>query len=199
MVSASRMTNILVVGERRPVFSGVLVQLNELGGGTKYEAPVVLKEQRVAIVLSRTTLPSGNPGNVIPGVLAARSSLFLSFPIEHGCWWVPVFSYGRLSCEASAFRAREFSEVLLATARRMLVVATLEEMSITAKVREPDRRLPIPARNRWPGARGLVLKVAQLGSTKLSARFRVAPSDGHRQYDMLSRQPLGKGASKRLV
>lgn len=76
------------------------------------EALAAMEQRKFRVVLSKLKLAHGSGRRLIPGVQMASGWLFLSFPVEDGCWWIPVIEAGWLSVKA-ALRSREFRSVLM--------------------------------------------------------------------------------------
>lgn len=122
MIVDSSNARVLLVGERRPLFSPLFKRLEERGYDTEYagscrEAIELMlhpcKAKTATVVLAKVLLPDGAGRRLIPSVTVARGSLFLSFPVEDGCWWIPAVRKGQLVRKATAFHSREFAKVLL--------------------------------------------------------------------------------------
>ncbi|MGH9561805.1 MAG: hypothetical protein ACRD3S_10150 [Terracidiphilus sp.] len=109
---------VLFVGEYQALSASVARVLNSAGcevrcAASCQEALALLQERRYRVVLSKSKLADGNPRQLIPATQAADGWLFLSFPVEDGCWWIPLMEEGQLCMEAVALHSREFSQVLL--------------------------------------------------------------------------------------
>ncbi len=79
-----------------------------------------MEERKFRVVLSKIKLGDGSGRRLIPATQMASGWLFLSFPVEHGSWWIPVVEEGKLSIQAVAMHSREFSEVLLKIVKAMM-------------------------------------------------------------------------------
>lgn len=111
-------TGVLFVGEYPALSSSVAHALKSLGCECHYaasceEALAMLQQGSFRLVLSKAKLPDGNARELISPVEAASGWLFLSFPVEDGCWWIPLMEEGRLCMEAVALHSREFSKALV--------------------------------------------------------------------------------------
>lgn len=109
---------VLFVGEYPALSASVTRALNSLGCERRYaatceEAMAALEERRFRVVLSKAKLVDGNARTLIPAMQAASGWLFLSFPVEDGCWWIPVMQAGQLCVESVALHSREFSKSLV--------------------------------------------------------------------------------------
>jgi hypothetical protein len=79
---------------------------------TYAEALGLLNRCRFDLVLSETGLPDGRASRLIPWLLGAPTSLFLSFPVDGTCWWLPAVDHGRQCWGSHALRPSEFARVL---------------------------------------------------------------------------------------
>ncbi len=101
------------------------------------EALALLGRPRFSIVLSKANLPDGNARGLASAVRSVSGSLFLSFPVEDGCWWIPVVRDGE-PCREVALRPRQFAEELLRAAKTALSRTT--GRSVIDRRRKPPRR-----------------------------------------------------------
>ncbi len=109
---------MLFVGEYPALSASMARVLKSIGCEIRFaasceEALAAMKQRRFRVVLSKTNLADGSARKLIPTVQTAEGWLFLSFPVEEGCWWIPVMQEGQLCVEAVALRSREFSKALL--------------------------------------------------------------------------------------
>lgn len=116
---------VLFVGEYPALSASVARVLNSLGCARHYaascdEALAALQGTNIRVVLSKSKLPDGNGRRLIPAAQSASGWLFLSFPVEDGCWWIPVMQNGELSVEAVALHSREFSKSLIRIVKSIL-------------------------------------------------------------------------------
>lgn len=136
MISLVHNALVLFVGEHPPVCSPTLERLKEVGCDIDYatrcsEVVKVLNEQKTpAIVLSKIILPEGHARKLAPSVGAVHGSLFLSFRVENGCWWIPVVLAGRTCSKDNALRPREFAKLLVTTASRMVAAVRASGRSL---------------------------------------------------------------------
>ena len=77
------------------------------------EALTAMEERHFRIVLSKSKLADGSGRRLIPAVRRASGWLFLSFLVEHGCWWIPVIEAGRPAVKVSAVHSRQFRSVIV--------------------------------------------------------------------------------------
>ncbi len=79
---------------------------------TYAEAHSLLNRHRFDLVLSETSLPDGRASRLIPWLVGSPTTLFLSFPTDGTCWWLPAVDHGQQCWGAHALRPREFARVL---------------------------------------------------------------------------------------
>lgn len=111
-------TGVLFVGEYPGLSASVARVLNGLGCERRFEAScgdalAALRTMKYRVVLSKAKLADGNARQLIPLTQAVSGWLFLSFPVEDGCWWIPLMQAGELCTEAVALHSREFSKSLI--------------------------------------------------------------------------------------
>ena len=99
------------------------------------EALAAMEERKFGVVLSKFKLADGSGRKLIPAVQMASAWLFLSFPVENGCWWIPVIEAGRLSVKA-ALHSREFRIALVEIVKAKVAGAPQESSTERATVLE---------------------------------------------------------------
>lgn len=119
---------VLFVGEYPALSASLARVLRSLGCECGYaktcqEARAAMEKRKFRVVLSRAKLADGNGRELLAATEAASGWLFLSFPVEDGCWWIPVMANGRLCMEGLALHSREFSQALLNTVKAVLPAA----------------------------------------------------------------------------
>jgi len=111
-------TGVLFVGEYPALSASVARALKSLGCECHYaasceQALAALQRRKYRLVLSKAKLADGSARQLLPPVESGSGWLFLSFPVEDGCWWIPVMEEGRMCMEAVALHSREFSKALV--------------------------------------------------------------------------------------
>lgn len=101
--------------------------------GSCDEALAAMEQRTFQVVLSKLKLADGSGRRLIPAVQLASAWLFVSFPVEDGCWWIPVIEAGRLSVVASAVHSREFRSVLMKILKAMAADMPQEPSEEAAK------------------------------------------------------------------
>ena len=100
------------------------------------EALAAMEERKFGVVLSKFKLADGSGRKLIPAVQMASAWLFLSFPVENGCWWIPVIEAGRLSVKAAALHSREFRIALVEIVKAKVAGAPQESSTERANALE---------------------------------------------------------------
>jgi DNA-binding NarL/FixJ family response regulator len=100
------------------------------------EALAAMEERKFRVVLSKFRLADGSGRRLIPAAQMASAWLFLSFPVEDGCWWIPVIEAGRLSVEGAALHSREFRNALVKIVKAAVAGAPQESSTQRANALE---------------------------------------------------------------
>jgi hypothetical protein len=95
-----------------------------------------MKERKFRVVLSKFRLADCSGRRLIPAVQMASAWLFLSFPVEDGCWWIPVIEAGRPSVKGAALRPREFRSALVKILKATVAAAPQESSTERANALE---------------------------------------------------------------
>jgi hypothetical protein len=104
--------------------------------GSCEEALAAMEERTFQVVLSKFKLADGSRRRLIPAVQIASAWLFLSFPVEDGCWWLPVIEAGRLSVKAAALHSGEFRSALVKIVKAKVAGAPQESSTERANALE---------------------------------------------------------------
>jgi hypothetical protein len=147
---------MLFVGEYPALSEYVTRALNSLRCEFQYapsreQSLAAMEEQAFRVVLSKSKLADGNARTLIPAVQKVSGWLFLSVPVEDGCWWIPVVQEGRLCFEAAALHSREFSKALVKIVKTMMAGASrgsAAERSIAPKSLVCGRLVNDPAKEK---------------------------------------------------
>ena len=134
---------VLFVGEYPALSASLARVLYSLGCECRYaetceEAMAAMDQRKFRVVLSKPKLADGNARKLTPAIEAASGWLFLSFPVEDGCWWIPSIENGQLCVEAVALHSREFSKALLNILKTILPVP-VEANPVTAPMGPASR------------------------------------------------------------
>jgi hypothetical protein len=108
---------ILLVGDNDTRPNYLMDRLTEWGGqchlaSCRYDVGVLLRSQRIELVLSRMRLPDGNAFELIPLVEGRSISLYSYLPAKDGCWWLPLVKSGAECISGPAMPELEFMEML---------------------------------------------------------------------------------------
>jgi hypothetical protein len=136
---------LLFVGEYPAMSPSLMRALSSLRCEWQYarsceEALKAMEERKFHLVLSKSKLTDGSAQRLIPAVKMASGWLFLSFPVEVGCWWVPVIEDGRPAVNA-ALGSREFSRTLLKIVKTIVARALPEAAAERSGTREEPVRV----------------------------------------------------------
>jgi CheY-like chemotaxis protein len=135
---------VLFVGEYPAVSASLTRVLNSLGCECRYaetceEALAAMEKRKFRVVLSKSKLSDGNARKLIPTIEAASGWLFLSFPVEDGCWWIPAMENGQLCVEAVALHSREFSKSLVNILKTILAPVEAQPAAGSSAIEQPSR------------------------------------------------------------
>jgi hypothetical protein len=114
--AGSGLSKALLVG-RRSVWSSSLLALFQgmrcepLFAGSSDEAAQLARTGEYDVVLSEVQV--SGPANALASVLlGCRTCLYYVFPVERGCWWLPVVRHGKNIYGSPALRPAEFGAEL---------------------------------------------------------------------------------------
>lgn len=136
---------VLFVGEYPALSASLARVLKSLGCECRYvetreEALAAMQRRKFRLVLSKAELADGDARKLLPATEAAVGWLFLSFPVEDGCWWIPVMESGQPCVEAAALHSREFSKSLLNILRTILPTPTEAKQDSSAPLMDAAGR-----------------------------------------------------------
>jgi len=105
----------LLLGESAKASSHLLSHLEQRGChcwfATSAEQGVALfNKHRFHLILS--TSPVGQATRMISLLGRSNCHAFYAYPVENGCWWLPLMNGGQECLGAPALRPREFAGVL---------------------------------------------------------------------------------------
>jgi hypothetical protein len=108
---------VLLVSNGPQVFSLSQRRLERKGcrcyfARSQRELEQLLNQMQFDIVLTTPRIEGGSTDWLGAALSGSRATLFYVFPVEVGCWWVPVLRIGAECVGASALRPSEFSDVL---------------------------------------------------------------------------------------
>ena len=104
---------VLLVGRNGSWGSVVLKSLEKFGCELAYEAPQTVTPRNARkgaydLILLDSTVPPEQRKDLASELAGSETSLFYTFPVENGCWWLPVLRRGQDCHGAPAFRRNEF-------------------------------------------------------------------------------------------
>jgi hypothetical protein len=109
--------SVLLVGRSGSWGSVVLRSLQKFECGVSYESP-----QRVTpefarsggydLILLDSTVPQEQRRELAAALSGSGASIFYTFPVESGCWWLPALRRGEDCHGTPAFRRNEFTPEL---------------------------------------------------------------------------------------
>jgi hypothetical protein len=59
------------------------------------------------LILIDSTVPMGQRKQLVCGLVGSDASIFYAYPVENGCWWVPVLLSGEDCYGSPAFRTEQ--------------------------------------------------------------------------------------------
>jgi hypothetical protein len=106
---------VLLLGESEKGWSYLKRRLEQNGchcwfAKSTEEALTLFDEQNFQLVLSTKPLPLAN--TMITRLEESNCSAFCCYPVEDGCWWLPIVNHGKECLGAPALRASEFVSAL---------------------------------------------------------------------------------------
>ncbi len=105
--------SVLLVGRNGSWGSLVLKSLEKFGAELFFAAPQTVTPEYVRksaynlILLDSTVLPEQRR-QLASELVGSSVSIFYTFPVENGCWWLPTLRHGQDCHGAPAFRRNEF-------------------------------------------------------------------------------------------
>ena len=74
--------------------------------------PEFVREAGHAIILLDSTVTPGQRRLIAAELIGSRATIFYTFPVENGCWWLPALLRGEDCHGAPALRRKEFPQEL---------------------------------------------------------------------------------------
>jgi hypothetical protein len=115
--AAASSSTILLVGRNGSWGSAVLQALEKHGCELSLVSPETatpdhVRESDPAIVLLDSTVSPEQRRMITAELAGSRASVFYTFPVENGCWWLPALLQGEDCLGSPAFRRKEFPQEL---------------------------------------------------------------------------------------
>jgi hypothetical protein len=104
---------VLLVGRNGSWGSAVLRSLEKCGCEFSFEAPQNVtpefaRKVTFDLILLDSTVSQEQRRELASELLGSHTSIFYTFPVENGCWWLPALRRGHDCHGAPAFRRNEF-------------------------------------------------------------------------------------------
>ena len=104
---------VLLVGRNGAWGTAVLKSLEKLGSELSYVTPhdvtpEFLRSGSYKLILLDSTVSPEQRKQISSELSGSEVSIFYTFPVENGCWWVPALLCGQDCHGAPAFRRNEF-------------------------------------------------------------------------------------------
>jgi hypothetical protein len=74
--------------------------------------PEYLRSGAYNLVLLDSTVPPEQRRHLVSELIGSNVSMFYTFPVENGCWWLPTLRRGQACHGTPAFRRNEFPNEL---------------------------------------------------------------------------------------
>ena len=107
--------NVLLLGETARGLSYLVCHLEQLGCACAFatsseEAIALVDRHAFHLILSTKPLHETDP--LVAALSESDCTVFFSYPVEDGCWWLPLVRHGQKCLGAPAARPREFVGLL---------------------------------------------------------------------------------------
>lgn len=105
--------SVLLVGRNGSWGTSVLKSLEKFGSELFFVAPQTVTAEYVRrgaynLILLDSTVPPEQRRNLASELIGSEASIFYTFPVENGCWWLPALRRGQDCHGTPAFRRNEF-------------------------------------------------------------------------------------------
>jgi hypothetical protein len=105
--------NVLLVGRNGSWGTLVLRSLEKFRSELSFAAPQTVTPEYVRkgafnLILLDSTVPPEQRRQLASELAGSSVSIFYTFPVENGCWWLPTLRYGQDCHGTPAFRRNEF-------------------------------------------------------------------------------------------
>jgi hypothetical protein len=105
--------SVLLVGRNGSWGTTVLKSLTKFSSKTSFVAQDAVTSKTVTqggfdLVLLDSTVSPEQRRQITSELVGSGTSVFYTFPVENGCWWLPVLRRGQDCHGAPAFRRKEF-------------------------------------------------------------------------------------------
>lgn len=132
---------VLMLGERTMAPSSLLARLLRNGCVCRFaESPHdgidLFREYKFHLILNTGPIPHAT--QMLPVLAGSQCSVFSSFPVERGCWWLPIMYIGKECFGSTAMRTAEFLKVL----DRTLAQIRVTQLTVAPTLSERARFIP---------------------------------------------------------
>ena len=108
-LTAGRSPRSLLVGRDTSWGIPLLRSLIRFGSEFSFVQPLRVTAEFVrkgayTLILIDSTVPMGHRKQLVCGMVGSDASIFYAYPVENGCWWVPVLLSGEDCYGSAAFR-----------------------------------------------------------------------------------------------
>jgi hypothetical protein len=105
--------NVLLVGRSRSWGTLLLKYLEKFGSDFSFASPQTVTPEYARnsdynLILLDSTVPAEQRRQLAAELVGSEASIYYTFPVENGCWWLPAMRRGRHCLGAPAFRRNEF-------------------------------------------------------------------------------------------
>lgn len=105
--------NVLLVGRSGSWGTIVLKPLEKFGSEWSFVTPQMVTAEYVrarafSLILLDSTVTPEQRRQLASELIGSPVSIFYTFPVENGCWWLPTLRQGQDCHGAPAFRRNEF-------------------------------------------------------------------------------------------
>jgi hypothetical protein len=116
-VSAVSSPSVLLVGRNGSWGKSVLKSLEKFGTELIFVEPQTVTSERIResaynLVLLDSTVSPEQRRQLAAELIGSSVSIFYTFPVENGCWWLPTLRHGQDRHGTPAFRRNEFPDEL---------------------------------------------------------------------------------------
>jgi hypothetical protein len=105
--------NVLLVGRNGSWGTSVLRSLEKFRSELSFAAPQTVTPEFVRkggfnLILLDSTVSPEQRKRLVSELIGSEVSIFYTFPVENGCWWLPTLRRGQDCHGTPAFRRNEF-------------------------------------------------------------------------------------------
>lgn len=114
----------LIIGEDGTRVPHLVQYLQSLGCRCQFaacfeDACRLISGERFDLVFSPVRRQPGTISSLMEALTGSGASLFCSYAVKDGCWWLPVIHHGEPCLGSPAFQPEEFAKVLAIAIREL--------------------------------------------------------------------------------